>query len=211
MKKITLLFSAGIMGLATLAQSPKLISDCTVVYSVSVQDGNANPQLTQAMQGATKVVYLRASKTRSDLTTSSFLQTTLQDLKNDTTVILRELGNNKYISFINDKKKKELYKKYDGIQFTSTNEKKTILGYECVKTIAKLTDGTTYSIYYTESIVPSNKQFEYLFKDIPGFVLEYESQLDDNKTKVTYSASKITLLPVPIAKFDIPTSGYRVL
>lgn len=211
MKTYFTLFLAAFISHSSFAQNAKLISDCSIVYNVNIQDGNANPQLTKAMEGATKTVYLRGSKTRSDLTTVSFLQTTLQDSKSDTTVILRELGNNKYISFINDKKKKELYKKYDGIQFINTNEKKTILGYDCIKTIAKLTDGTTFNIYYTEGIVPSNKQFEYQFKDIPGFVFEYEAQLEDNKTKVTYTASKIILLPVPIAKFDIPTSGYRVL
>ena len=211
MKNYILFFLACNVSLTLFAQNPKLISDCSVVYTVKLQNGNANPQLTKAMEGATKIIYLRASKIRSDLTTSSFLQTALQDSKSDTTVILRELGNNKYISFITEKRKKELYKKYDGMQFVKTNERKTILGYDCVKTVAKLLDGSTFNIYYTESIVPSNKQFEYQFKDIPGFVLEYEAPLEDSKTIVNYSASKITLLPVPIAKFDVPMSGYRVL
>ena len=211
MKKYFTLFIIVIIGYTGSAQTAKLISDCSVVYQISVQDANANPQLIKAMEGATKTVYLRGTKTRSDLTTSGFLQTTLQDSKSDTTIILRELGNNKYISYLSDKKKKEQYKKFDGIQFSNTTEKKTILGYQCIKTVAKLIDGSSFNIYYTDAIVPSNKQFEYQFKDLPGFVLEYEALSEDNKYKVKYTASKISLIPIPIAKFDIPTSGYRVL
>ena len=107
--------------------------------------------------------------------------------------------------------KKEKNKKYEGIQFVNTNEKKTILGYECNKVIAKLTDGSAYDVYYTTSIIPSTTGFEYQFRELPGFVLEYETELDRGKTKVRFTASKITLIPVPVAKFDVPKTGYRVL
>jgi GLPGLI family protein len=121
------------------------------------------------------------------------------------------LGNTKYISYLNESKRREQNRKYEGIQFNNTSEKKTILGYECVKVVAKLSDGSSYNVYYTPSIVPSNKEYEYQFKDLPGFVLEYEAESVDGKTKLTFSASQITLVPVPIAKFDVPKSGYRVL
>ena len=64
---------------------------------------------------------------------------------------------------------------------------------------------------YALSIIPSNNMFEYQFKDIPGFPLEYETQSEDGKTRVRYTATKISLTPVPVAKFDIPKTGYRVL
>ena len=74
----------------------------------------------------------------------------------------------------------------------------------------QLKDGSSFAIYYATAIVPSVKEFEYQFKDIPGFVLEYESQEADNK-KIKYTATKINLSPVTASKFDIPTSGYRLL
>jgi hypothetical protein len=77
--------------------------------------------------------------------------------------------------------------------------------------MAKLKDGSTYNVYYAPSIISSNREFEYQFKDLPGFVLEYESDADNGKSRVRYSASKITITPVASAKFDIPKSGYRVL
>jgi hypothetical protein len=39
--------------------------------------------------------------------------------------------------------------------------------------------------------------------------LEYESLL--GKNKVTFSASKISFDPVPVAKFDLPKAGFRVM
>jgi GLPGLI family protein len=193
------------------AQEAKVISDCTVLYKVSIEDAKADSQVVKAIMGTTKAVYIKGSKSRSDLVTPRFKQTTLFDLKSDSTIILRELGNTKYISYLNESKRREQNRKYEGIQFNNTSEKKTILGYECVKVVAKLADGSSYNVYYTPSIVPSNKEYEYQFKDLPGFVLEYEAESVDGKTKLTFSASQITLVPVPIAKFDVPKSGYRVL
>jgi hypothetical protein len=65
-------------------------------------------------------------------------------------------------------------------------------------------------LYYATNIAPSVKEFEYQFKDVPGFVLEYESQEQEGK-KVRYVANKINLSPVLSTKFDIPVSGYRIL
>ncbi|MEK7198521.1 MAG: hypothetical protein AAB212_01175, partial [Bacteroidota bacterium] len=59
-------------------------------------------------------------------------------------------------------------------------------------------------------IIPSVREFEYEFKDIPGFVLEFESQEAQSK-KIRYTATKINLAPVQASKFDVPKSGYRLL
>jgi len=192
-------------------QQTKIISDCTIDYTVSVEDASANPSVAKAMAGTHKTLYIKGSKSRTDLETPSFRQSMIYDSKTDSTVILRELGNNKYISFLDADKRKEKNKKYEGIQFTKTNEKKTILGYECTKVVANFGDSSTYDVYYTTSIVPSTTGYEYQFRDLPGFVLEYEAEFEHGKTKVTYTASKISLVPVPVAKFDIPKTGYRVL
>jgi len=212
MKKIlaVLIFvSCGISKIS--AQVPKIISDCTIYFNISVNDEKADPAVVKAMSGSSKVLYIKGFKSRSELETPNFKQIIIYDSKTDSTIVLRELGKIKYISYLNPEIRKEKNKRYEGIKFTKTNEKKTILGYECIKVVATLLDSSTYDVYYSPSIIPSNKEYEYQFKDIPGFVLEYETQSENGKTKIKYSASKITLLPVPVAKFDIPKSGYRVL
>jgi GLPGLI family protein len=206
---IALLFITSSFSIVS-AQAGQLVSDCTVFYTINVGETQASAT-SKLMEGATKIVYIKGSKSRSDLETPGFKQTTIYDTKSDSTVVLREVGNTKYISYLNNDKRKEKNKKFEGIQFLNTTDKKVILGYECTKVVAKLANGTAFDVYYTPAIVPSNSLYEDQFKDLPGFVLEYESQTDDGKTKVKYTATKIILVPVPGAKFDLPTAGYRVL
>jgi GLPGLI family protein len=212
LKTIFTIFSTvALLFTKSFAQESRIISDCTIVYDVSVEDPKVAASVLKATSGTTKVVYIKGGKSRSDLETPNFKQIMIYDSKNDSTVILRELGNNKYISYLDGNKRKEKNRKYEGIKFNKTSEKKTILGYECDKVIATLADGSNYDVYYTTSIVPSITGYEYQFKDIPGFVLEYEAEFEQGKTKVKFTASKINLVPVPVAKFDVPKTGYRVL
>jgi GLPGLI family protein len=211
MKKAALFILIIINSFIASAQEPKVISDCTVLFDVSVENDKADAEVVKSMIGSTKVLYIKGSKSRSDLITPRFKQITFFDEKSDSTIILRELGNSKYITYLSGAKRQEKNKKYAGVQFTNTGEKKVILGYECSKVVAKLTDGSTFNVFYTTSIVPANKEYEYQFRDLPGFVLEYEEEPEGRKAKIKYSATQITLVPVPVAKFDLPTSGYRVL
>lgn len=91
-----------------------------------------------------------------------------------------------------------------------SGETKNILGFECKRAVLRLKNGTTFSLYYATNIIPSVREFQYEFKDIPGFVLEYESMEGENK-KITYTATKVNISPVPVSKFEIPTSGYRII
>ncbi|WP_207492651.1 hypothetical protein [Aridibaculum aurantiacum] len=193
------------------AQSPKVISEVSVVYELSIEDANADANTVKAMNGAVKNLFIKGSKVRTDLVTPSFKQVFLHDSKSDTTVVLRELGNTKYLTYIDARKRTEQNRKYEGITFINTEETKTILGYECKKIVARLKDGSQYNVFYAPSIIPSNRSFEYQFQDLPGFALEYEAQSEDGKTRVKYTATRITLTPVPVALFDIPRSGYRIL
>lgn len=211
MKQIITLILSAFLVLNAVAQDPKVLSEVTVTYDLTIDDANADAMARKAMAGAVKIVYIKGSKVRTDLVTPAFKQTFINDTKGDTAVVLRELGNAKYLSYIDARKSADRNQKYEGITFLNTTETKTILGYDCKKVIAKLKDGSQYNIFYAPSIVPSNRDYEYQFRDLPGFALEYEAQSEDGKTRVKYAASKITLTPVPVAMFDIPKSGYRVL
>src|SRR5262249_51378856 len=95
------------------------------------------------------------------------------------------------------------------ITFTNTAETKTIAGYPCVKAIATMKDGSTFSVYYTKEIIPENPDYNMQFRNLDGLPLEYE--LTQGKLKIKYTVSKIVMNPVPASKFDIPKSGYREL
>ena len=123
---------------------------------------------------------------------------------------MRELGANKFMTKLDNKAWIAQNNKFNGMTISYVNEVKQILGYECKKAILQLQDGSSFTVYYSTAIAPSVREFEYQFKDIPGFVLEYEA-IEAKGIKIIYMATKINLNPVPASKFDIPTSGYRLL
>jgi GLPGLI family protein len=196
---------------ASAQQDQKVVAECTVMFDLQVEDPNASEQVVKSLNGTTKIVYIKGNRSRTELISPAFLQSTIYNGRTDTVVVLRELGNGKYMSYLDGKKVADQNRKYNGVQFMPTTDTKTILGYDCKKVVAKLADGSTYNVYYAPAIIGSNRDYENQFKDLSGFVLEYESLSEDGKTKVTYSASKINFAPVPTAKFELPKTGYRLL
>ena len=70
-------------------------------------------------------------------------------------------------------------------------------------------DGKTFVVYYSPDIVAANKDYDPTFAKLPGLAMQYE--IESGKMKFKYTISKVSLDPVPIAKFDFPTAGYRVM
>jgi GLPGLI family protein len=193
-----------------IATAQRVVADCTITYAIGTDEGNADKDITETLKASTKTVYIKGNDSRTDLVSPSFTQTLLYNKTSGNAVILREFGNNKFMTKLDNTKWAAENKKYEGMTVSlSPTETKTILGYECKKAVIQMKDGSSFTLYYATAIVPSVKEFEYQFKDIPGFVLEFESEAESKKIK--YTATKINLSPVQASRFDVPTSGYRLL
>lgn len=206
MKKIILFIIPLLFCISVMAQSPKIIAEGAVTFTITVSGGGGN-----TLNNATKIFYIKGKQTRVDITSSAFKQSIIYDNNTGTAVILRELGQDKYISKLDAEKWKEHNKQYDSMVVTLTDETKIIAGYECKKAVAKQKNGTVFIMYYATAIIPSASENPYQFKNIPGLVLEYESQSEGTAQKITYTATKVNLNPVPLALFDVPVKGYRIL
>jgi len=210
MKKIILLITLNLLIGLSYAQT-RVVAECTVSYSISVDNATGlDKEAVELLKSSSKTVYIKGNDSRVDLMSSSFLQTMIFDKTTGNAVILREFGANKFMTKLESKAWIAQNSKYSGMTISNENETKNILGYDCKKAVLKLQNGTSFSVYYATAITPSVKEFEFQFKDIPGFVLEYEAQ-EGGAQKITYKATKINLNPVQASKFDIPTSGYRLL
>lgn len=185
----------------------KKLSELTLVYDAKVTTGTAEPKMADAFDGATTTIYLKGNLSRSEMISALFSSTTIHDAKTNTAVVLREVSGQKLLIRMSNKDWKEKNDRYEGITFTNTSETKEIAGYKCTKAEAKMSDGSTFIVYYTPDIIPENKEYDYHFKNLNGLPLEYE--LTQRSLKIRYTVSKINLNPVPASKFDIPTSGYR--
>jgi GLPGLI family protein len=193
-----------------LAQQ-RVVAECTVIFKVSMDDGTLDKDLSNSFSKSYKTVYIKGNDSRVDLVSPAIQQSVIYDKTQSSAVVLREFGTNKFMNRLSKEQWLAANKQYQGMTLNLVNETKIVLGYECKKALLTLKDGSVFSLYYATSIVPSVKEFEYQFKDIPGFVLEYQIKESGDNTIVNYKAEKITLSPVLASRFDIPTSGYRLM
>ena len=208
MKKIAGFFAA-VMLLALPALAQKKLTEGTISYDIVINTGSDKPQAADFLDGATSTVYIKGPKTRTEMVSSLGTQATIIDgTKNDIT-ILKEFGEQKYLISMTPANFKEANKRFENVTFTYLNDEKTILGYKVKKAIGKLDNGSQFTVWYTTDLVPENKDFQYVNRGLPGLAMEYESSVGN--LQVTYTVSKISLNPVPAAKFDLPKSGYRVM
>jgi len=197
-----LLFSAQLFG-------QKKITEATITYDIVINTSNTTPQVADLLDGATSVIYLKGSSSRSELVSSLGTQSTIIDGKFGKVTILKDYGEQKYMITLTPENWKASNKKYEGVTFAYENEYKTIQGYNCQKATGRLADSSTFIVYFTKDLIPVNKDFQYLNKNLPGLAMQYEASL--GKLKVTYTVSNINFNPVPAAKFDLPKSGYRIM
>jgi len=198
----------------TLLLSPTLpaqqkLTEATISYDIVINTNNSKPQAADLLDGATSVIYLKSNSSRSEMISSLGTQATIIDGKTGNVTILKNYGEQKYLIKLTQENWNESNKKYEGITFTYFNEYKEIAGRQCQKAIGRLKDSTTFTVYFTRELDPVNKDFEYINKNLPGLAMQYEAV--QGKRVVTYTVSSINFNPVLQSKFDLPTSGYRVM
>ena len=193
--------------LPALAQ--KKFTEGTISYDIVINTGTDKPQGADFLDGATSAVYIKGSKTRTEMVSPLGTQSTILDGTKSSIVILKEYGEQKYMINLKQEDWRDANKRYEDVSFTYDTGTKTISGYNCNKAVGKLKDGTTFTVWYTTDLLLENKDFQYANRTLPGLALEYETNMGN--LKVTYTVSKISFSPVPAAKFDIPKAGFRIL
>lgn len=194
---------------AAKTNAQKKVSDCTIVYDAVINTGSTEPKLADAFDGATTTVYLKGSLSRSEMVSALASFTTIHDARSGAAVVLQEVGGQKLLIRMTADDWRDRNRKYEGIKFTTTNETKTLAGYKCKKAVAQLKDGSSFTVYYTDEIIPENNEYNSQFTNLPGLPLEYE--LKQGNLNIRYVVAQVNLNPVPVAKFDIPKTGYREL
>lgn len=185
----------------------RIVAECTVVYKVESQDA---PDASMR-QKATKTVYVKSNNARIDLVAPAYSQTTIYNKTTSTATILRSFGEDKYIMPLSLTQWRKVNASLDSVQIQITGDSISILDYTCKKAVLQLKDETQVIVYFTSAIIPSVREYEYLFKDIPGFVLGYEMK-DAAGKKTVFRATQINLYnPVSASRFDIPAKDYRVI
>lgn len=208
MKKLTTLVVL-VISLTFSAMAQKKFTEGTISYDIVINTGSDKPKAADFFDGATSTVYLAGNKSRTEMVSSLGTQSTIIDGGKNSIVILKEYGEQKYMIQLTPANWKEANRKFENVQFTYSDDTKTILGYKTKKAVGKLADGTTFTVWYTTDLIPENKDFQYVNRSLPGLAMQYESNM--GSLNVVYTVSKLNFNPVPSARFDLPKAGYRVM
>jgi GLPGLI family protein len=206
MKKKILAISFVLLLTGTTTFAQKAISEGTFTYDIAIQSATDK---TAAVTNATFTVFLKGLISRTDMTSNLGSEKTIYDAKAGTASILKEYSGQKLMITLTKDNWKEKNKKTEGVSYTDQAEKKEILNYQCTKAVAKLSDGSAITVFYTKDITVQNKEYDPLFKNLNGLPLQYE--VETGKLKFTYTINKIDQGNLPQAKFDLPKTGYRVI
>lgn len=210
MKKTIYILSTLLVSMLSFkAMAQKKLTEATISYDIVINTGSKTPQAADLLDGATSVVYLKGKSSRSEMISSLGTQATVIDGKTGDITVLKDYGEQKYMIRMTSDNWKQSNKKYEGITFTYDTVTKVIQGYTCQKAVGTLADGSTFIVYFTKDLVPVNKDFQYLNKNLPGLAMQYEAAIGN--LMVTYTVSGINFNPVAQNKFDLPKGGYRVM
>jgi len=205
MKKPLLTFLISLFTLSVFPQQHKIISDCTITYTVS----NAGANTKNDLQGALKTIYISGKQIRIDLISNSFNQTIFYNDNTGQATVLKSIGQSKYISNYTAAEWQKENAEYNGIKISFTKNVKKILNYDCKEALLQLKNGSKYTVYYVPDIMPSVTENDFEFKIVPGLVLQYETS--GRNQKIRYTASQLNFDPVPAFRFEIPKSEYKIL
>ena len=185
----------------------KSVAELTIVYDYTIIAGPNPANPSQVPDSATQTIYIKGNLTKSEMSNALYTSSIIYDANKRAGVILKEVSGQKLLIRLSQTNWSQMNKPYENLVFTATPETRTIAGYKCAKAMATIREGYTLTVFYTNEIIPQNKNYNARFRNLNGLPLEYE--LSNGKLSIRYTVSKINLNPVPVSRFDIPKSGYR--
>ena len=103
----------------------KKLTEATISYDIVINTNNSKPQAADLLDGATSVIYLKGTSSRSEMVSSLGTQATIIDGKTGNVTILKDYGEQRYMIKMTPDNWKESNKKYEGITFVYADEYKT--------------------------------------------------------------------------------------
>jgi GLPGLI family protein len=98
--------------------------------------------------------------------------------------------------------------RYGNITYTDTDSTRQIAGYLCKKAVGRSASGRAFTVWYAPALSPEFRDYSSRFKNLPGIPLAFE-MTNSHGVKMVMAATSVNLAPQPMAKFEVPTAGYR--
>lgn len=195
--------------LSFLSTAQKTFSEGVLIYNMTVETGSGQPKMADMFDGATTTVYLKGNMSKMELVSGLGKEATIHNASRGNTTILKEYSGQKLMITMTGAEWEENNRKFEGITFEPTGETSTISGFKCQKVVATSKNGTSFTVWYTPDVKVANISYDVQFKNLPGLAVQYE--MASRGMTLKFTIAKLSFESVPTSRFDIPTSGYRVM
>jgi hypothetical protein len=182
-----------------LQAQTKVVGECAIAYDIHQISKTGDTSLL-----GQKYIFIKGNSCKTVLKTPQLTQTFIFNTQQDTAIILKEIGLNKFLQYI-------LYTSINPVNLVSSKKNafiSTILNYPCASMTLTWADGNTMDVVYTTDILPTVTVYEQAFKEIPGLVLNYQLTTKEGNL-ILYSATKVDLSPITLNVFEVNKNNYQ--
>ena len=182
-----------------LQAQTKVVGECAITYDIrqiSIKGDTSSV--------GQKQIFIKGNSCKTILKTPALMQTLIFNTQQDTAVILKEIGLNKFLQYI-------LYTSMQPVNLVASKKNttsSTILDYPCETITLSWADGNSMEVTYTTVIIPTVTVYEQAFKEIPGLVMRYQLTTKEGN-KILYSATKVDLSPITLNVFEVNKNNYQ--
>ncbi len=209
MKFYKIIIFALALSLSFSANAQKTLNDGTLLYNMAVETGSDAPKMADMLDGATTTIFIKGKQSRVELVSGLGSEASIYNASTQNGFILKDYSGQKLLITLTQNDWESNNKKYEGIVFENTGETSVISGFSCRKAIAKLKNGTNFTVWYTTDVTLGNKDYDPQFKTLPGLAVQYE--MTSGKMKFKFTLTKVSYDAVSSSKFEMPKSGYRIM
>ncbi|MEI8142689.1 MAG: hypothetical protein WCG90_07475 [Chitinophagia bacterium] len=182
-----------------LQAQTKVVGECTITYDIHQISSNGDTSLVGQKQ-----VFIKGNSCKTILTTPEIIQTLIFNTQQETAIILKEIGLNRFLQYIQ-------YASISPVNLVASKKNgvvSSILEYPCESITLSWADGTSMDVTYTNVILPTVTVYEQAFKEIPGLVMRYQLTTKLGNT-IIYSANKLDLSPIRLNVFEVNKEKYQ--
>jgi hypothetical protein len=182
-----------------LQAQTKVVGECAITYDIHQISLKGDTSLLGQKQ-----IFIKGNSCKTVLITPQITQTLIFNTQQDTAIVLKEIGSNKFLQYIQ-------YASMVPANLVASKKNgsiSTILDYPCESIILSWADGTSMEVTYTTVILPTVTVYEQAFKEIPGLVMRYQLTTKEGN-QILYSANKVDLSPIRLNVFEVNKSNFQ--
>lgn len=194
------------LGILAYHFSYSQVSEGRIIYDISYP-GNSFDSSMKRNLPMECVAYFNADKMRMDMSLGAgILNSVLVDNVLQEVHVLMDMSGSKTDFFMTRKDIEKEEKGKGTYKIIKSDEVSVIAGYNCKKATAVLSEGHSYTVWYTNNIKVNNSNWNNQFRDIDGFLMEFTM----NQGALTMAMKARIVYPEKVSQeiFQVPP-GYQ--